>query len=103
MLIDLLFYHLVDLGLQLPDLDIDHTLHDTFLLEKIVQVVELEPGCFLLSFCLVHGAKVRRKQFPMLDKIFQKSPYGLLFSSKMQKSRRFCLLFRIFIQREMGC
>ena len=40
MLINLLLYHLVDLGFQLFDLEIDHTLHNTFLLEKIVQVVE---------------------------------------------------------------
>lgn len=40
LLIDLLFYHLVELALQVSELDVDHTLHDTFLLEKVVQVVE---------------------------------------------------------------
>ena len=40
LLIDLLFYHLVELVLQVAELDVDHTLYDTFLLEKVVQVVE---------------------------------------------------------------
>ena len=40
MLIDFLFYHLVDFGFQTLQLQIYHTLHNTFLVEKKVQVVE---------------------------------------------------------------
>lgn len=40
LLIDFLFYHLVELVLQILELHIDHTLYDSFLLEKVVQVVE---------------------------------------------------------------
>ena len=40
LLIDLLFYHLVELVLQVSELDIDHTLYNAFLFEKVVQVVE---------------------------------------------------------------
>lgn len=40
MLIDFLFYHLIDFGFQTLQLQIDHTLHNTFLMEKVVQVVE---------------------------------------------------------------
>lgn len=40
MLFDFLFYHLFYFRFQTLQLDIYHTLHNTFLLEKVVQVVK---------------------------------------------------------------
>ena len=55
-LVDLLVDEFLQARLQLADPFLDHPLHDPLLLHQVVEVVEGEPGCLLLSFCLTHLA-----------------------------------------------